>query len=1157
VSEPLQFKEINLRRMPGFQPPGFTVEDLCEGITVLHGPNASGKTTLAGAIGAVLWPDHAPDGAEVRAQALIGNDEYIFDLQDSTARYQKNGVSTDRPLLPPSQTRDRAVLTLPELLRKTESDEALAKAVFEESTAGYNPRESASNLEFKQVRPRTGEATKSLEKAMARLDKRQRRAQETRTKEDTLTTLRKRREKADQAREEVNLLQEAKKHAEKRSQERDAEEALGEFPSELENFDGNELERLKEIDEHIDDALDDEIGAQEKIEKGERDLEDADLPEGGVDEKELDTLDNHLERAQDRQEDVAAFEQEIKEAKEKRREAEERLDGEVDRDKLSEIGPREIQDLEKLIRQVGEIEAKREALDAREVVIGEHGETPDPNALRSGLTHLSGWLRTGGPGPVQDQQVQPTALVAALFIAGLSVFIGWMGNWAVGALGIGLAVLVPALSLWQRDEQEGRDGRELHRKEYERLDLDAPSSWDPESISSRIEELSDELSEAKERADAEERLEEIERQRTELTEHEENLEAERNDLSDRLGVDIAGTKGELRWISEALSTWREANASVESLQQKTAKTEEQRDEVLGTLDTGLSPYDYDRAESVEEASSNLDDLHARATKHDNAQSVLEDQGPRRQKAIERLDKWARKRKDFFHERDLDPGSDERLSELAGQFETYDDARSKLKGLQTERQQLAEQLRDHDAFDEEVLTASQEALDRRIESLQPKAERWKEHNDKIQAIKTKIEERKDERDIEEALADVDRARRTLEAELEDHQAADVGDLIANHVHEETRDSELPSVFRDARDILLKVSRRRYRLEFDDRKDPPEFLAFDSEDGIGKEFHELSDGTKVQLLLSVRLAFLGRQEQGAKVPLILDETLANADEARALAIIQTATELARSGRQVLYLTAQRDEVAKWQTALRDEEVPFETVDFGDVTATSHDGDALNIEFPGLRVEVPVPDGKDHGEYGRALGVPPIDPLEYYGKAHAWYVVEDPELLQATLERGIRAVGPLESLLDAGAQEDLIPEEETAQRIQARIDALKALIEAARIGRGRPVDRSVLEESGAVSDVFIDEVSQMARDVDGDAGSLVQVLEDDDRKPNRWQQNKTEELREFLETEGYLDPLDRLDADQLQARVLSDVSDWIERDVLSMEDVQRLIARADGPG
>jgi len=67
---------------------------------------------------------------------------------------------------------------------------------------------------------------------------------------------------------------------------------------------------------------------------------------------------------------------------------------------------------------------------------------------------------------------------------------------------------------------------------------------------------------------------------------------------------------------------------------------------------------------------------------------------------------------------------------------------------------------------------------------------------------------------------------------------------------------PDVFERAREILTTITRGRYRLDFDEAE--AEFRVFD-ETKEGLALDELSSGTRVQVLLAVRIAFVEQQEQ----------------------------------------------------------------------------------------------------------------------------------------------------------------------------------------------------------------------------------------------------------------------------------------------------------
>ncbi|WP_201289241.1 hypothetical protein [Halovenus carboxidivorans] len=93
------------------------------------------------------------------------------------------------------------------------------------------------------------------------------------------------------------------------------------------------------------------------------------------------------------------------------------------------------------------------------------------------------------------------------------------------------------------------------------------------------------------------------------------------------------------------------------------------------------------------------------------------------------------------------------------------------------------------------------------------------------------------------------------------------------------------------------------------------------------------------------------------------------------------------------------------------------------------------------------------------------------------------------------------------------------------MEAFVEAYTVGRGKAVDRDVLEASGAVSDKFIEEVSALADRVDGDPEELLDGLPD----INYFRDDNIDELRDYLRDEGYLDPRPKRPDEQIRSAVV----------------------------
>jgi hypothetical protein len=102
-----------------------------------------------------------------------------------------------------------------------------------------------------------------------------------------------------------------------------------------------------------------------------------------------------------------------------------------------------------------------------------------------------------------------------------------------------------------------------------------------------------------------------------------------------------------------------------------------------------------------------------------------------------------------------------------------------------------------------------------------------------------------------------------------------------------------------------------------------------------------------------------------------------------------------------------------------------------------------------------------------------------------------------------------------------------VQENAAALNEFVDAWKVGRGKPVDREVLEASGAVSSTFIDEVTELAESVTMDGRQIVEALHDG--KVNRFRSGKATELETYLEENGYIEPRNTLDHGQIHARVV----------------------------
>jgi hypothetical protein len=109
---------------------------------------------------------------------------------------------------------------------------------------------------------------------------------------------------------------------------------------------------------------------------------------------------------------------------------------------------------------------------------------------------------------------------------------------------------------------------------------------------------------------------------------------------------------------------------------------------------------------------------------------------------------------------------------------------------------------------------------------------------------------------------------------------------------------------------------------------------------------------------------------------------------------------------------------------------------------------------------------------------------------------------------------------------------------------------------VDRPALEQTDAVTDTFIDGVSALANELEGDAEALLgAVRERTDERVSGFRSAKADDLEAYLREEGYLDPRDRRTPAEMWQYVLADVATAREEGHLQLDDLERLFQRLQG--
>ena len=445
-------------------------------------------------------------------------------------------------------------------------------------------------------------------------------------------------------------------------------------------------------------------------------------------------------------------------------------------------------------------------------------------------------------------------------------------------------------------------------------------------------------------------------------------------------------------------------------------------------------------------------------------------------------------------------------------------------------------------EETILKSVSGALDWSESELQEKEEyatraegELNELQDLISSNKGKITVAGESSELFDALAKAEAIQQELVADRDLAFDGIIGQTLVDWLAEESTSDRTSDVFVEASSMLDKITQGQLTLGVSQSGKEEFFVTASGNER--RELDQLSVGERVQVLLSIRMAFLGHSEL-AVLPLVLDETLGTSDDDRAHDIIKSVLELASLGRQVFYFTAQTDEVAKWKLLL--EEYPSLESRFIDLDEQLDH--TIRKEIPqadafSLAVTADPPADCNHQEFGEQLGVqrPVLFPFNP-GSLHLWYLIEDLDVLYAYSQMRITTWGSLQRMAQNKGGVPFINEDQFTT-LQSRVTAVTNAVNQWSVGRAAPITREDLQESGAVSDVYLERIWEIVSRVKYCGATLIKELRGGSR-PKQWSDSKTERLEEYLCTIGKIDTVTRSTPDEVYSQAAITLQAFGER-------------------
>ena len=348
--------------------------------------------------------------------------------------------------------------------------------------------------------------------------------------------------------------------------------------------------------------------------------------------------------------------------------------------------------------------------------------------------------------------------------------------------------------------------------------------------------------------------------------------------------------------------------------------------------------------------------------------------------------------EFWRKTGLVEGDEEILEQLVSQVDLYENEQNELKIYEKAYEREAEK-------DENAVVLSQELtgeeIEIRLEHLEKALDEIQKTKESLARMEGEFATLKNGSTLAEAQLKYEEAEEHVERLRKQEVASRMVFELVQELKNESETRYQPEVLKQASAWLGKITSHRYTLGANESG----FFAYDTIKAKNHTLEELSSGTRVQLLFSLRMAFIELQERssGVSLPIFLDELLANSDDERSMAIVQAIHTIAQD-RQVFYFTAQREEVEKLRTY---SEETMHEVALQDAMSEYRFTAQPFKYYSYQRQEVPLP-VEPYQEYGRICSVPGIKLWDSLESLHTWYICTQSEELHTLLQRGLIHLG-----------------------------------------------------------------------------------------------------------------------------------------------------------
>ena len=1143
----MKLESLDIQRLPGISE-GFVVEGLKDGINLITGPNATGKSSLLRALRYLLQKPQRddPDALSLAAEFSSGEAHFKVTRTGRQITWTRNGEPSLRPALPGPEQIERYRLSMEHLLKADDADEGLATELLLSLRGGFDiarvriPLSARfAHSEGRQLQAATRELHR-IESESTELNLKQKKLPAI---EKEISTARAAEVRAKQIRRATQLLQVV----------RDREQMITRlqvFPSNMEKVKGTETDRLTDLNERQAKFEEERRQHEQEHNRAETHLEEIGLASFKSEAADIDiaTVEDKLRHINDLRGKLNSESERLLQLQSIVSNVEIQLGG-LGAPKF-DIGS--LTQADDFAEPLLKMRATKRELETKIKLAGKPPDEILLKDLNKAIEALRDWLSVVG----HDAGVRLNNTLRILLFITLAATIGTAvaviaflkdAHWSlIGSAGAGFCVIWALWKIYRTTSPGAGLGSRDAELRFTDTDLDAPS-WERVDVRSRLKELEDELgglvAQRNSAAGSEQWKMELEEQETGLAE----LETRKTQLAETIGFDPNLPVAAIDRFIRLTRDWDQEHGNLVDAEGKVKSFKEEINEATKQVVEILSRWQPDFSQAftgdMDRLEPEFNALKHRLISAKDALGIVDTENRMIASLKDQFRQNAEDVEKVYKDAGLAPGQLDALKECLERRKDWLVIRQQLEETKFNEELIRTELKEEEDLLALVDAAEEDSLDDQLGISEGRAGKLIARIDERSSMKAQIEQMETQHPLEDAIGAVAEARANLVKQREAALTHKATEFLLDEVENTFRSEHQPLVLNNAQDLFSEVTAHAFELKLSENG---EFTAIDTKQNAPRSLEELSTGTRMQLLLAVRMAWMRGQEQtGETLPVFLDEALTTSDEERFTVMAKSLDTLTKKdGIQVIYLSARQHEQDLWRHAIG---MSPHLVDLAVVRSIPPTREVPIFKIV-QRQPVPAP-GKSAVEYARILGVPGIDPYREASEIHLFHLLRDDltKLHSFMEDWRVDAVGPFATLLNQNTSSLLVEDPGKKAILQLRCHATEAWVQAWRQGRGRQVGRIELEQSGAFSNTFIDKGTELAvsPSVAGNAQCFLESLQN--REIWGFHKSRIAKLESWFEENGYTDKRPRLTADERHEQVLlvTDIQNDIE-----LKDISTLI-------